>query len=312
MPKQLPDGVYPVMLTPFTRDREIDFDALDLIIDWYVNAGVAGLFAISNSSEMFELSNEERLSIARRVVNRVNIPVVATGSFGGLIEEQAQFIERMAATGVDTVIINTAQIASENEDDRVWEKRLFELLELTDCPLGFYECPKPYHRLLPPDIVERAAETGRFLFFKDTCGEPDIIRAKIEAASGSPLKMFNANTPLLYRSLQEGAAGYSGIATNIYPELLVWLCSHYEDEGVRAAKLDHYMRLAWYAIKNKYPTSAKAFLRREGLDIQPICRVEEQDIGPSDEVTLEALSSITSEWRQKCDVADPFRSVTDI
>ena len=35
-------------------------------------------------------------------------------------------------------------------------------------PLGIYECPAPYHRLLTPEMLAFCAGSGRFLFIKDT------------------------------------------------------------------------------------------------------------------------------------------------
>jgi Dihydrodipicolinate synthase/N-acetylneuraminate lyase len=46
-------GVWPVMLTPFDDNREIDWESLKKLIDWYIRAGVDGLFANCQSSEMF-------------------------------------------------------------------------------------------------------------------------------------------------------------------------------------------------------------------------------------------------------------------
>ena len=49
-------GVYPVMLTPFTEDDQVDYESLGRLVDWYIEKGVDGLFADCQSSEMFFLS----------------------------------------------------------------------------------------------------------------------------------------------------------------------------------------------------------------------------------------------------------------
>ena len=46
MRTEFPKGVYPVMLTPFTEDNKVDYESLGRLIEWYIDAGVAGLFAI--------------------------------------------------------------------------------------------------------------------------------------------------------------------------------------------------------------------------------------------------------------------------
>lgn len=57
-----PGGVWPVMLTPFTEDNEVDENGLRVLVDWYIDNGVKGLFAACQSSEIFNLTFEESKS----------------------------------------------------------------------------------------------------------------------------------------------------------------------------------------------------------------------------------------------------------
>ena len=78
---QIPNGVYPTMITPFTDDNKIDFDGVLSLLEWYSQKGVDGVFAICQSSEIFFLSFEERLELLKFVMkNRPkNMAVVASG-----------------------------------------------------------------------------------------------------------------------------------------------------------------------------------------------------------------------------------------
>lgn len=70
-------GVWPVMLTPFRDDGTMDWSGLDALIEWYVSAGATGLFAVCLSSEMYKLTPEERVRLAKHVVQRAagRVPV---------------------------------------------------------------------------------------------------------------------------------------------------------------------------------------------------------------------------------------------
>ena len=57
-------GFIPVMLTPFSSNGSIDYAALTQLTEVYLQAGAAGLFANCLSSEMFELTDIERLLVA--------------------------------------------------------------------------------------------------------------------------------------------------------------------------------------------------------------------------------------------------------
>ena len=131
----------PVMLTPFKDDGNIDLDGLTRITEFYLDAGAKGLFANCQSSEMFQLSNEERLLIVKHTLEVADgkVPVVAVGNFGTTIPEQADFIRKIYDTGVKAVIIVTSIVAEEHESDEVFDQRVFELLNLTGkIHLGFY------------------------------------------------------------------------------------------------------------------------------------------------------------------------------
>ena len=103
------DGVWPVVLTPFREDGAIDFPAYRKLLEYYISEGVAGLFAVCLSSELYELSPGERLDLAREAlaVSAGRVPVVGCGYLGNSREEKLQSVFDMAALGVDAVVISS-------------------------------------------------------------------------------------------------------------------------------------------------------------------------------------------------------------
>src|SRR3982750_2568722 len=96
----------PVMLTPFKANGEVDYNGLTRLTEYYLKAGAQGLFANCLSSEMYELTEEERLQVIKHVVKVANgaAPVVATGTFQGSLNQQAEFIKRIYDLGTQAVI----------------------------------------------------------------------------------------------------------------------------------------------------------------------------------------------------------------
>ncbi len=295
MQDKLPRGLWPVMLTSFQPDGAIDWEGVDALTDWYIASGAAGLFAVCLSSEMYVLSPEERLALARRVVARSNgrVPVVATGTYGGTVEAQAAFVREMAATGVDAVVVITSRLAAADEDEAAFRARCERLLERTaPVPLGLYECPVPYKRLLSPEMAGWLAGTGRFLYLKDTSCDLGAIQAKVEAIEGTPLGLYNAHTPTALSSLEAGAAGLSPIAGNYYPELFARLCASYLEQPAEARDLQRVLTLMEGVARSRYPTAAKAFLGLRGLPIGVKCRTQEVALSADDEMLLQSLREV--------------------
>jgi 4-hydroxy-tetrahydrodipicolinate synthase len=278
-------GFIPVMLTPFTDTGAVDYNALASLTEFYLRSGASGLFANCLSSEMFELSEEERLRTIREVIRVADgrVPVVATGTFGGPVEQQAEFVKKVNDTGVKAVIAITGLLAEEHESDSIFNDRVEQLLKLTgDTLLGFYECPVPYKRLLSADQLHQFAATGRVIYHKDTCLDIDQIKAKITATEAYPeFGLYDAYMGHAVGSLKAGSKGLSCIQGNYFPELIVWLCDNYNDPDL-ASEVE---RVQQFFIDNMdvmhhvYPTVSKYFLQKRGVDITPYTR---RDVGHFD------------------------------
>jgi len=295
------------MLTPFTESGNVDFDALDRLVDWYVDAGVAGLFTNSLSGETYELTDAERLRVAERVAERSgeDIPVAASGTFGDSVGEKAALVDRMGDTGVDVVVVIAAQMCEAGESMDVWLERIHDLLDRTDSPLGLYECPNPYHRTLGPESLADVAKTGRFTFFKDTTCSSAAIGAKLDAVEGLPLQLYNANATTLLPTLRQGAAGYAGIAANFYPALVVWLCANHETRPDVAEELARFLTITDRALHHRYPGLAKRYLSRAGLDLTTTCRVDDFAFRELEDRTVDAIFDEAAAWRDRLGIAAP-------
>lgn len=282
---KLPPGLWPVMLTPFSQNGSINFETLKILTEFYINAGAAGLFVNCLSGEMYDLTPEERLRLTQSVVevSAGRIPVVSTGTFGGSIEEQVEYINSMSLTGADAVIIITSIISPQGEDDGLLLERLKHLSSKTEgISLGVYECPIPYKRLVTPEIMKWLAESGRFVYHKDTSCDLNNIKAKLNVINNSSiLGFYNANTTTGLDSIRLGADGLSPISANFFPELYSYLLKNLGDER-KSSEIEYLQRMLILmdAVihQDVYPLAAKIFLNQRGMPIETIVRVESPQI----------------------------------
>src|SRR5689334_11293431 len=61
------DGAWPILLTPFTADNQIDFDGLDSLLVFYQQVAVPGILALGQASEVLGLTDKERFEVAAHV-----------------------------------------------------------------------------------------------------------------------------------------------------------------------------------------------------------------------------------------------------
>lgn len=270
------------MLTPFDEQGAIDYAALTKLTEYYIEAGAKGLFANCLSSEMFELTDAERIAITKHVVNVAGgaIPVVSTGTFEGSLEYQADFIKRIYDTGTTAVIAISSILAKADEPDQVLNERVFNLFDKTeDIPLGFYECPVPYKRTLSPSQLSDFVGTGRLYYYKDTSLSVEQIRQKLEATKQfKHFELYDAHMANALPSLQVGCVGLSCIQGNFVPELVTWLCDNFDDASQqKEVEMVQQFFIDKMAVMHEvYPLIAKYFLRQKGLPIDLYTR---RDVG---------------------------------
>lgn len=281
MIKEIKNGVYPTMLTPFTKDNKIDYDGVLKLIEWYSEKGVDGIFAICQSSEIFFLSFEERLELLKFIMKNTpkNINVVASGHVADDLDRQIYEAKAFIDTGIDAYVYIANRFAKQDEDDSVFLKNFEKVTNaLPEIGLGIYECPYPYKRVMQPETLKKCCEIGNLSFIKDTCCHIDDIKAKLEATKGTGLKIFNANGATLLESLKAGCLGYSGVMANFHPELYSWLCKNYEKEPEKAQKVADFLSCISTIELQQYPANAKYHLQLIGVDINIDCRTRDASL----------------------------------
>ncbi len=300
-------GIYPTMITPY-KDGRIDFEAVKKLTEWYWKMGCDGIFAACQSSEIMFLSLEEKTALVREVVStarelaskdksREPMMIVASGHTSDSFEEQVRELNAVAAEKPDALILISNRMDIENTSDEKWISDTEKLIALLpeDMPLGVYECPKPYKRLLSERMIKWCAESGRFYFIKDTCCDAQMIKDRLEICRGTHLKIFNANAQTLLETMQTGAHGYCGVMANFHPDLYVRLL--HGDLGTKEASLlGDFLSLAANIESYCYPCCAKYHLdRHEGIAMSYEARsADVNDLTAYKKVCVDQLAELTN------------------
>jgi 4-hydroxy-tetrahydrodipicolinate synthase len=293
----------PVMITPFNLKAKVDLDVVSNLIDFYLAAGVKGFFANCLSSEMYSITEDERLELTQHIVRYVNgrVPVVATGSFGLTVNDKAEFTKKIYDTGIDAVILITGHYANVEDSDEVLLKNFERMFKFTgNIPLGMYECPAPYKRIIGPDVFKTLLSANRLVYHKDTSIDLEKVKAKLDIVkeTNNNLEFYDAHSPNAMYSVQMGAKGMSSISGNFYPEILVWMVNNANnpDKQEEVKWLQAEISRVDPLIHIAYPMSAKYFLRKRGLPVRTISRATALELTPEQKKTLDEIHESFKTW----------------
>lgn len=277
------------MITPYNADGSIDYETAEKYVDWYFGNGLDGIFAVCQSSEIFYLSLEERVTLNKLVYNRAKqlekesgrkFVVVSSGHISDTLEEQAKELNAIYESGTDALILITNRLDINNDGDDTFIANAEKLLKLLpkDAKLGFYECPYPYKRLVTPKILDWCLSTGRFYYMKDTCCDAQLIKERSAQLAGSNFKILNANCQTLLETMQNGSSGYCGIMCNFHPKLYSWLGKNFEKEPEKAKLVQSVIgTFGFTEVGLPYPLTAKYHMNLCGIPTENVARNRKSD-----------------------------------
>lgn len=276
------EGIIPVMITPMTEDGAIDYAGLERLVEWYLAHGVDALFAVCQSSEMQRLTLAERAELGRFVVRQVagRVPVAVSGHISDDLDEQVSELTAAAETGADAVVLVTNHLDPHRAGEAAFTATLDALLARLPggVPLGLYECPAPFRRLLSDAELRRCIDTGRFALLKDvSCDLPTVTR-RVALAAGSPLAIVNANAAIARDAMRAGSRGFTGVFTNFHPDLYRWMRLSGDAHPELAGRLNTFLVLASLSEAFGYPALAKMYHQRLGTFGSIKCRVIDFDV----------------------------------
>jgi len=279
--KKIYNGCWPTMITPFTKDNKVDFKAVKALVDWYIERGCDGIFAVCQSSEMFFLTEQEKLDIAKAVVEASDsrVKVIASGHTADDHQAQIQQLGAMAQTGVDAVVLVANRMAKQDEGVTVFNANAEDIFsQLPDVTFGLYECPYPYLRLLTDDFLASSAKSGNLIFLKDVSCSLEIEKRRVELVKGTGLALFNANTSTLLDSLIAGYQGYNGVMANFHIDIYKWMYRHFKDQPDLAREVSDFLTVTAITEARAYPVSAKYHLDLTGVPMSLVTRSKSVDL----------------------------------
>ena len=220
------------------------------------------------------------MSIARFVVRQAGgrAPVVASGHVSDTLAGQIEELTAMADVGADELVLVTNRLDPENRGTAAFNSTLKSLLEAlpSDLPLGLYECPAPYRRLLSDEEFRACLDTGRFAMMKDVSCDLATVKRRLAMAAGSDFTLINANAAIAAPAMRAGSRGFCGVSTNLHPDLYAWLYRSGDSELGR--ELASFLVTAALSEAFGYPALAKICQQRLGTLTSIRCRVIDFDV----------------------------------
>jgi len=221
-------GIIPPMVTPVTKEDDIDEDSLRNLTSWLIEKGVHGILTLGGAGEIRMFSESERNKIAKIVIDEANnrVPIlVGTSHFAtNVAVKMSKDAEDMGADGL--VLIEPW---GGKGDIYEYYKKVNDNVETPICLYTHY---------LSAPLIIKCAELENLKYVKE--GNMDLKHLDDLLKSLGKDKVFAGATALMWRQMSLGLKGAVLGSHQIWPEASVELFNTIKSGDLKKARAIYY------------------------------------------------------------------------
>ena len=202
------------LVTPF-RGNRVDYDCLEQLIDWQIEAETDALIVLGTTGEPCTISPSERSAIIEcavaRCAGRIPVYVGAGSNSTRTAIEQSIEAQRLGADGllVVTPYYNKAS-------QRGLIEHYNAIADSVQVPIIVYNVPRRTGLNLPPEVMLELAKHPLLCGFKEAATNPAQLMRLFELL-GDGIAIYSGNDDLVLPLMAMGARGVISVAANVAP-----------------------------------------------------------------------------------------------
>lgn len=215
-------GSMVAIVTPMDAQGELDWAALDKLVDFHIQEGTDAIVAVGTTGESATLNVDEHVEVLRRVVRMVNgrIPVIA-GTGANCTREAIALTRNAREVGADACLLVTPYYNKPTQEGLYQHFKL--IAESVDVPQILYNVPGRTVCDMQAETVIRLSKINNIIGVKEATG--DVERGKqIIACVDSDFLVYSGDDATAYELMLAGGKGNISVTANVAPRQMSELC----------------------------------------------------------------------------------------
>lgn len=261
---QLFTGAGVALITPFTKKDQVDYKALEQVIENQTNGGMDYLVALGTTAETATLTKDEKSNVVELIKEKsAGLPVVV-GMGGNDTRSILKSIDKFNFTDVDGILVVTPYYNKPSQEGMF--RHYTEIAKASPVPIILYNVPSRTGVNLEAETVVRLAEASdKIVAVKEASGVLSQI-SKIGKYTPDNFTVISGDDLLALPITSIGGKGVISVIANALPGKLSQLI-HLANEGnyTEAMKL-HYEMIDIFQLifKEGNPGGIKALMNFQG------------------------------------------------
>ncbi len=252
------EGVYTALVTPF-REDQIDYGALEKIINAQIDGGVDGIVPLGTTGESPTVSFEEHKEFIKKVVRLVNGRAKVVAGTGANSTEEAIHLSRAAEEyGVDGVLLVTPYYNKPPQRGMI--AHFESIAKSISIPIILYNIPgRTSIDFFPESLKELIGRVNNIVCIKEATGSIANMMQVLELC-GDRLTLLSGDDNLLLPVLAIGGKGVISVVSNVFPAEVKNIITLYNGGKIEESRKEFYRLLpvcrAMFLETNPIPVKA--------------------------------------------------------
>lgn len=210
-------GMGVALITPFKKDKTVDFEALERLLDLHLQSGTDFLVLLGTTAETATLELDEQSKIVRFVVKYIqgNIPIVV-GMGGNNTKALVQRVKLFNFEGVHS-ILSVTPFYSRPEQEGLFQ-HFKALSEASPLPIVLYNVPSRTGVNMKAETTLRIAHSCKnIIAIKEAYPNIEQVKKLIEGAPKG-FSVLSGDDPMTIDLIKEGGQGVISVLGNAFPK----------------------------------------------------------------------------------------------
>ena len=227
-------GSLVALVTPMFDNGDVDWEALDRLIEWHLESGTHGIVPVGTTGESATLNVSEHTAVIERTMKRVDgkVPVVA-GTGANATAEAIELTRHAKEMGVDACLLVTPYYNKPTQEGLY--RHYCAIAEAVDIPMVLYNVPARTACDMQAETVARLASIPQVVGIKEACGDADRVK-EIRSLVDEDFIILSGEDAQTLTMMDYGAAGTISVTANVVPDLMSMFCEQYLNGEIDQAK----------------------------------------------------------------------------
>lgn len=259
------EGSVVALVTPFDENGQIDFPALDRLVDFHLQNHTDGILVLGTTGESSPMTDAEDYAVAERVIKDVagRIPVIG-GAGSNATHESLAKSRGLAELGVDGLLLITPYYNKSNEEGIY--QHFLAVLDDVDLPVILYNIPGRTGCSISEHNVARLCTHPNVMGIKEASGNISYASTVAQYLSDD-FRMYSGNDDMVVPILSLGGSGVISVWADVCPQVVHDMCANWfagNTQAALATQLEN-LELIHSLFCEVNPIPVKAALAKMGM-----------------------------------------------